>query len=122
LFGSSAAPALRIALAVACIAIVAEGVALYKTTSSTATFQTASQTASQSASQTASARVIVRFAPAASIGAVSAMLDDMNADIVKGPMPDGAYVIALPGGADIDAVVKELRAKNGLVADAIRGS
>jgi hypothetical protein len=31
-------------------------------------------------------------------------------------------VIALPGGADIDAVVKELRAKNGLVADAIRGS
>jgi hypothetical protein len=123
LFGVAGGPAsrvglaLRVALAVACIAIVAESIALYRATAPTAAFQTASMSG-----QASGPRIIVRFVPNASIGAVSAMLDDIGANIVKGPMPDGAYVIALPGSADIDAVIKQLQAKSDLVAGADRGS
>ncbi|HEY4162033.1 MAG TPA: hypothetical protein VGM59_03145 [Dongiaceae bacterium] len=117
LFGMTNAPALRIALAVACVAVVVEGVALFRTTAPSTSFQTAS-----TSDQASGPRVIVRFAPNAGMTAVNAMLGDLNASVVKGPMPDGAYVIALPTGSDIDAVIKQLQAKSDLVAGADRGS
>jgi hypothetical protein len=110
---------LRVALAVACVAIVAEGVAIARLSVPVAgTFQTASAP-DQSV---AGPRVIVRFQPNAGIAAANALIGEISGSIVKGPMPDGAYVVALPQGTDADAAIAQLRQHGDLVAGADRGS
>jgi hypothetical protein len=118
LLGMPNAPALRVALAIACISVIVEGVALYRVTAPSGGFRTASAPDRAASGP----RVIVRFTPNAGIAAIGAMLGDLNGGIVKGPMPDGAYVVALPAESDIDAVIKQLQARTDLVAGVDRGS
>jgi hypothetical protein len=122
LFGFASVPALRVALAVACLVIVAESAALLQQGASMGgsddqDYQTASAPTAATGPQ-----LIVRFQPDAGLAAVSALIGDLNAGVVKGPMPDGAYVIALPQGADVNAAMTALRSHADLVAGVDQGS
>ena len=118
LFGFVPTPALRVALVAACLVIVAESAALLRQGAETGgDYQTAS------APKTATGpELIVRFQPDASLSAVGALIGDLDASVVKGPMPDGAFVIALPQGADVNAAMTALRGHADLVAGVDPGS
>lgn len=121
LFGFAPTPALRFALVAASLVIVAESAALLRLSRTQdqggETYQTASAPAAAAGPQ-----LIVRFQPDAGLAAVSALLSDLGAGVVKGPMPDGAYVIALPQGADQNAAMMALRGHADLVAGVDPGS
>ncbi len=111
-------PILQLALAAACLAIVVEGVALYRIAGDDrANYSTAAGVAETAAGP----RLIVSFQPTATMTAVQAMLGEIDATIVKGPMPDGGYVIALPEGADVAAAIDRLQARSELVAGVAKG-
>ena len=117
LFGFVPVPALRLALVAAGLVIVAESAVLLRTDSGSESYQTASAPAAA-----AGAQLIVRFQPTAGLAAVSGLISDLGASVVKGPMPDGAYVIALPQGADANAAMTQLRGHADLVAGVDQGS
>ncbi len=119
LFGFTPTPALRFAMVAACLVIVAESAALLRL----------SGTEEQPAYQTASApeaaagpQLIVHFQPDAKLSAITMLLSDLDATVVKGPMPDGAFVIALLKGADPAAAMTVLRGHADLVAGVDPGS
>jgi len=119
LFGFAPTPALRFAMIAACLVIVAESAALLRLTGAEEpqTFQTASSTEAAAGPQ-----LIVHFQPDTKFSAVSMLLSDLDATVVKGPMPDGAFVIALQQGADVNAAMTVLRGHGDIVAGVEQGS
>jgi len=110
---------LQFALAAACLAIVVEGVALYRAPS---TGDAVYSTASGPSDAAAGPRLIVVFQPTATVAAIQQLLGGIDASIVKGPTPDGGYVIALPENADSDALVRQLQSHGDLIASVAKGS
>jgi hypothetical protein len=117
LFGFAPSPVLRFAMVAACLVIVAESAALLKLTGAeTETYQTAAAPGSTGP------ELLVRFQPDAKMSAITMLLSDLDAGVVRGPMPDGAFVIALQKGADVDGAMTVLRGHADLVAGVERGS
>jgi hypothetical protein len=118
LFGFTPSPVLRFAAVAACLLIVAESAALLKMTSGEGQgFQTASSTEAATGPQ-----LILHFQPDTKFGAFSMLLSDLDATVVKGPMPDGAFVIALPEGTDVPATITIIKGHGDIVADVEQGS
>jgi hypothetical protein len=119
LFGFAPTPALRFAMIAACLVIVAESAALLKLTggSEDQGYQTASAPEAATGPQ-----LIVHFQPDAKLSAITMLLSDLDATVVKGPMPDGAFVIALQKDADANAAMTALRGHADLVAGVDPGS
>ena len=119
LFGFSASPALRYALVAACVVIAVESAALLRLGSGTqdGSYQTASAPEAASGPQ-----LIVHFQPDTKFSAVAMLLSDLDATVVKGPMPDGAFVIALQPGADVSGVITVLHGHGDIVASVDQGS
>lgn len=109
---------LQFALAAACLAIVVEGVALYRAPSGGGAYSTASGPAETATGP----RLIVVFQPTATVAAIQELLGSVDASIVKGPMPDGGYVIALPDNADGDALARQFQSHRDLVSSVAKGS
>jgi anti-sigma factor RsiW len=118
LFGFAATPAVRLVAIAACLVIVIEGAAIVKLAGTGGGYQTASAPDTTAAGP----QLIVQFQPNAGMAAVAAMLSDLNAGIVRGPMPDGSYVVGLKQGADIDQAIATLKGHADLVAGVDRGS
>jgi hypothetical protein len=118
LFGFAPTPALRFAMVAACLLIVAQSAALLKLTGGgeDQTYQTAA------APVASGPELIVRFQPDAKLSAITMLLSDLDASVVKGPMPDGAFVIALQQGANPDDAMTVLRGHADLVAGVDQGS
>jgi hypothetical protein len=118
LFGFAPTPALRFAMVAACLLIVAQSAALLKLAGDDAEpgYQTAS------APETTGPQLIVQFQPDAKMSAIGMLLSDLDATVVKGPMPDGGFVIALKKGADANAAMTVLRGHADLVAGVDPGS
>ena len=112
-------PALQFALAAACLVIVLQGVALYRTSSPPE--GAAYSTASGQATEATGPYLIVAFKPQATAGAIQALLGEVEASIVKGPTPDGTYIVALPEGANADALLRRLQAHAELIASVAKG-
>lgn len=110
---------LQFALAAACLAIVVEGVALYRASDGGGT---AYSTASGPAETATGPRLIVIFQPTATVAAIQELLGSVDASIVKGPMPDGGYVIALPENTDTDALARQLQSHGDLISSVATGS
>ena len=119
LFGFTPTPVLRFAMVAACLVIVAESAALLKLTG--ADDQQAYQTAS-APEAAAGPQLIVHFQPDAKLSAITMLLSDLDASVVKGPMPDGAFVISLQKDADVNAAMTALRSHADLVAGVDQGS
>ncbi|GAB2176643.1 hypothetical protein [Dongia sp. agr-C8] len=119
LFGFTPTPALRFAMVAACLLIVAETAALLKLTTGgeQAGFQTASAPEAATGPE-----LIVRFQPDAKMSAITMLLSDLDATVVRGPMPDGAFVIGLQKDADPNAAITVLRGHADLVAGVDQGS
>ncbi|WP_395017553.1 hypothetical protein [Dongia sp.] len=119
LFGFTPTPALRFAMVAACLLIVAESAALLKlaTGGEQAGYQTAAAPEAATGPQ-----LIVQFQPDAKLSAITMLLSDLDATVVKGPMPDGAFVIALQKDADPNAAMTVLRGHADLVAGVDQGS
>ena len=64
----------------------------------------------------------MHFQPDAKMSAIATLLSDLDATVVKGPMPDGAFVIALQKDADVNGAMTVLRGHADLVAGVDRGS
>jgi anti-sigma factor RsiW len=119
LFGFAATPAVRLVAVAACLVIVIEGAAIVKLAGTGGgTYQTASAPDASAAGP----QLIVRFQPDAGMAAIGAMLSDVDGGIVRGPMPDGSYVIALKPGIDVDRAIATLKGHGDLVAGVDRGS
>jgi len=118
LFGFIPTPALRLALAIACLVVVVESAVLLRQNGSSGTYETASAPDTTAAGP----QLIVTFQPNAGLAAAGSTISELGANIVKGPRPDGAYVIALPQGADVDAAIAKLRGHSDLIASVDRGS
>jgi hypothetical protein len=119
LFGFTPTPALRFAAIAACLLIVAESAALLKLSAGGEEqgYQTASSTEAATGPE-----LIVRFQPDAKMSAIAMLLSDLDATVVKGPMPDGAFVIALQKDADVSGAMTVLRGHADLVAGVDQGS
>jgi hypothetical protein len=120
LFGFTPTPALRFAMVAACLLIVAQSAALLKL--SAGGEPAGYQTASAPEAAAGGPELVVQFQPDAKLSAISMLLSDLDAKVVKGPMPDGAFVIALQKGADPEAAMTVLRGHADLVASVDRGS
>jgi hypothetical protein len=118
LFGFAATPAVRLVAVAACLAIVIEGAAIVKLAGSHGTYETAS--APDTSAQ--GPRLIVQFQPNAGMAAIGGMLSDLDAAIVRGPMPDGSYIVGLKPGADVDQAIAALKGHADLVTGVDRGS
>jgi hypothetical protein len=119
LFGFAPTPALRFAMVAACLVIVAESAALLKLAG--APEEQAYQTTSAPEAATGP-QLIVQFQPDAKLSAITMLLSDLDATVVTGPMPDGAFVIALQKDADANAAMTVLRGHADLVAGVDQGS
>ena len=117
LFGFASTPALRLVAVAACLAIVIEGAAIVKLAGS-GTYETASAPDTSAAGP----HLIVQFQPNAGMAAIGSVLSDLDAGIIRGPMPDGSYVIGLKQGANVDQAIAGLKGHADLVAGVDRGS
>ncbi|HVT54255.1 MAG TPA: zf-HC2 domain-containing protein [Dongiaceae bacterium] len=120
LFGFASTPALRLVAIAACLAIVVEGAAIVKLAgnSSSGTYETASAPDMSAAGP----HLIVQFQPNAGMAAIGSVLSELDAGIIRGPMPDGSYVIGLKPGADVDHAIAALKGHADLVTGVDRGS
>lgn len=105
------------ALAAACVAIVALGVQLYNVPAGDQ-FNVAS-----SINGAGGSTLIVTFQPGATAGDIGTLLTGLNAKIVDGPKPGGAYTVALPShrAGDVEAATSSLLARKDLVAAVLPG-
>jgi anti-sigma factor RsiW len=118
LFGFASTPALRFVAAAACLVIVLEGAAIVKLAGSGGIYETASAPDTSAAGP----HLIVQFQPNAGVAAIGSVLSGLDAGILRGPMPDGSYVIGLKPGADVDQAIAALKGHADLVAGVDRGS
>jgi hypothetical protein len=119
LFGFAATPAVRLVAVAACLVIVVEGAAIVKLAGSGSVSY---QTASAPEPSAAGPQLIVQFQPNAGMAAIGTMLSGVDAGIVRGPMPDGSYVIGLKQGANVDQTIATLKGHGDLIAGVDRGS
>ena len=106
------------ALVAASLVIVAESAALLRLSGGEEqSYQTASAPAAATGPQ-----LIVHFQPDSKFSAVGMLLSDLDATVVKGPMPDGAFVIALQPGADVNAAITVMHGHGDIVASVEQGS
>jgi anti-sigma factor RsiW len=119
LFGFAATPAVRLIAVAACLAIVIEGAAIVKLAGRAGGSY---ETASAPDTSAAGPHLIVQFRPNAGMAAIGSVLSDLDAGIVRGPMPDGSYVIGLKPGANVDQAIAALKGHADLVAGVDRGS
>jgi hypothetical protein len=118
LFGFAPTPALRFAMIAASLLIVAESAALLRLSGSEdQAYQTASAPEAATGPQ-----LILHFQPDAKMSAIGMLLSDLDATVVKGPMPDGAFVIAVPQGTDVNATITVIKGHGDLVAGVEQGS
>lgn len=105
------------AFAAACVAIVALGVQLYNPTAPD-DFGVANKI-----DPTDGATLLVTFQPAATAGDISALLIGLDATIVDGPKPGGAYIVRIPAGqaSDVDAATTALMSHKDLVLAVLPG-
>jgi hypothetical protein len=89
---------MRPALAAAVALAVMEGVAL-AWLSQPSVYRTA--TAPAATEEVGSSRFAVHFVESATIGRIRAVLDEAEAGIVRGPLPDGAYIVDAPRGEPV---------------------
>jgi anti-sigma factor RsiW len=119
LFGFAATPAVRLIAVAACLVIVIEGAAIVKLAGTgSGTYQTASAPDTGAAGP----HLIVQFQPKADMAAIGSALSDLDAGIIRGPMPDGSYVVGLKPGADVDRAIDALKGHADLIAGVDRGS
>jgi len=119
LFGLASTPALRLVAVAACLIIVIEGAAIVKLAGTgSGTYQTASAPDTSAAGP----HLIVQFQPKAGMAAIGGVLADLDAGIIRGPMPDGSYVIGLKPGANVDQAIAALKGHADLVAGVDKGS
>lgn len=121
------------ALAAACVAIVALGVQLYNVPAGTngaelkvAATRSASEVGFDVAGSInggAGTTLLVTFQPGATAGDIGTLLTGLNAKIVDGPKPGGAYVVQIPSTqtSDVEAATASLRARKDLVAGVLPG-
>jgi len=93
---------IRPALAAAVALAVLEGVAL-AWLSQPSVYRTATGPARE---QNASIRFAVHFVENATIAQIRTALDEAGAGIVRGPLPDGAYIIDAPRGEPVVEILK----------------
>jgi hypothetical protein len=105
------------AFAAACVAIVFLGVRLYDPPAP------GEVGVASSINGAGGATLLVTFQPDAKAGDIAGLLTGLNATIVGGPKPGGAYVVELsPGQAgDVDAAAASLLSRKDLVAAVSRG-
>ncbi|HJT13287.1 MAG TPA: hypothetical protein VJ790_11780 [Dongiaceae bacterium] len=105
------------ALAAACVAIVALGVQLYNVPAGNQ-FDVAGNINGAGGST-----LIVTFQPGATAGDIGTLLTSLNAKIVDGPKPGGAYTVALPSNQarDVEAATSSLLARKDVVAGVMAG-
>jgi hypothetical protein len=105
------------ALAAACVAIVALGVQLYNVPAGDQ-YKIASNI-----NGAGGATLIVTFHPGATAGDIGTLLTSLNAKIVDGPKPGGAYTVELPSNqaSDVEAATTSLLARKDLVAGVMAG-
>lgn len=109
------------ALAAACVAIVALGVQLYNVPAgdnASVGFKVASNINGADG-----ATLLVTFQPGATAGDIGTLLIGLNAKIVDGPKPGGAFTVALPSSqaSDVEAATSSLLARKDLVAAVLPG-
>lgn len=117
------------ALAAACVAIVALGVQLYNVPSADNASVVFAENASvgfkvaSSINGTDGATLTVTFQPGATAGDIGTLLTGLNAKIVDGPKPGGAFTVALPSSqaSDVEAATASLLARKDLVAAVLPG-
>jgi anti-sigma-K factor RskA len=105
------------AFAAACVAIVALGIQVYNPPAPGELGLTTS------ISGAGGPTLLVTFQPEAKAEDIAALLTSVNATIVSGPKPDGAYVVQIPAGqaSDIDAATTNLLSRKDLVVTVQRG-
>jgi anti-sigma-K factor RskA len=103
------------AFATACVVIVALGVRLYNPTTP-GEFGVAS-----SINQAAGPTLLVTFQPAATAADIAALLTGLDATIVDGPKPGGAYMVQIPAGQASDAATTALMSHGDLVLTVLPG-
>jgi len=105
------------ALAAACVAIVALGVQLYNVPTGDQ-FNVAGNI-----NGAGGATLVVTFQPGATAGDIGTLLTSLNAKIIDGPKPGGAYTVALPSNqtSDVEAATASLLARKDLVAGVLPG-
>lgn len=105
------------ALAAACVAIVALGIQLYNVPAGDQ-FNVAGNI-----NGTEGATLVVTFQPGATAGDIGELLSGLNARIVDGPKPGGAYTVALPSAqaSEVEAATSSLLARKDLVAGVLSG-
>jgi len=105
------------AFAAACVAIVFLGVRLYNPPAP------AELGVASSINGAGGPTLLVTFQPDAKAGHIAGLLTELNATIVGGPKPGGAYVVELPPGhaGDVDAAAASLLSRKDLVAAVSRG-
>jgi anti-sigma-K factor RskA len=105
------------AFAAACVAIVAMGIRLYDP-AAPGEFGVAGDI-----NHASGATLLVTFQPAASASAISALLTEMNAAIIDGPKPGGAYIVQIPTGqaTEVEAAATALKSHEDLVLDVLPG-
>ena len=111
------------ALAAACVAIVALGVQLYNVPANDNTSVEAAFDVAGNINGAGGATLLVTFQAAATAGDIGTLLTGLDAKIVDGPKPGGAYVVQLPSKqtSDVEAATASLLARKDLVAGVLSG-
>lgn len=125
-------PAMRLALAIACVVIVAQGALLYRAgdlslspagKNQTETYATASAGATIAdapMSETLGAELVVSFRPEVTAAQITQILGELNAIIIDGPKPGFSFILRLQPSEDADQAIARLQSRPDLVANAQR--
>lgn len=107
------------AFAAACVALVLMGVQLYNPSRTTGFGTAAGISGAQSG-----ATLVVTFQPNATTADIAALLSQLEATIVGGPKPGGAFIVMLPSSDpnDVSAAMSALLAQKDIVQSVLRGS
>jgi anti-sigma-K factor RskA len=105
------------AFAAACVAIVALGAQMYNPPAP------GELGLSTNINGAAGPTLLVTFQPEAQAGDIAALLANVNATIISGPKPGGAYIVQIPAdqAGDIDDATATLLSRKDLVATVQRG-
>jgi anti-sigma-K factor RskA len=105
------------AFAAACVAIVALGIRMYNPP------VPGELGLSANINGAGGPTLLVTFQREAQAGDIAALLASVNATIVSGPRPGGAYVVQIPAtqASDVDATTTALLSRKDLVATVLRG-
>ncbi|HEV8391714.1 MAG TPA: hypothetical protein VGQ35_17820 [Dongiaceae bacterium] len=105
------------AFATACVAIVALGIRLYNPTGP------GEYGVAGNINGAGGTTLLVTFRPDATAADIAALLTGLNATIIDGPKPGGAYMVQIPAteASDVEAATSNLLARKDLVATVLSG-